>query len=939
MVPPNNLGPDLNGKAINETQYRGMIGSLMYLTASRPDIQFSTCLCARYQANPKESHLIAVKRIFRYLKGTPSLGLWYPKCLGFDLKGYSDSDYAGCNMDRKSTSGACQLLGGKLVCWSAKKQQSVAMSSAEAEYVAAAGCCANILWMKSQLTDYDIIYEKVPIFCDNTSAIAISNNPVLHSRTKHIDIRYHFIRDHILKGDIELHFIPTQYQLADIFTKPLDEPTFKRLIVELGGIIGEIGITTFRNAIGAHYSDTYVNSPSLAVVRPWFAEIGYNGEIRVKRTLKKSCLPPRERVIPYPRFISLLLEYMAPEYANESCTINPTQIFSIHNWALKPNQPEEPPFIEHMLAVCNLAAPNVPKAPKPSSIAERVPQGTKHGAKPGHKKQSTSSKQPFVYSREAIKCGSSRAPTGSKTDLSQKSKESSSTMDSNPSQPSVSTFVDTEMHKEDQQAAGDPSYLGATSEEGAHPQLSSGSNPSVLVDKTKSAGDGLKTAHTTSDTKSAFFTPHSPTDEPIIVLDESEEEEDVEKDKDTKDTLKEELEQAKAKAKAEAALLKAQPSFPNVEHLNELLVKSLKIEFSNILSAHDFSSSLPTELKNLPSKFNKLTEEVKELKNQVHNLEIELPGNLKEIPTKLEDFTKTVTSLTSQVAKLKTLHLLSHVIKALNKFAQVLDSASSKAGDQSVPSAGQANIILAEEEKNTNQATISQLFQRRAEKVNLNRPQPETITPPPILLVITTTTSQMQSPSFQPPPKSSSQPKGKHIKEDKGKKALSSEEAEKESTKSGSDDETKYMPSSMVKSSKKKELKKFNFVTESREHVHLTKEQISAQKEIEEEAKAKAARREGEIRKEELIDLLGLEVVNKYYNDKLQCDKYCDKMLNRRAASRITNCDVLTRKGPITLKVYREDGTSEIIPNFKASDLHLGEWREVMESCPKRTGK
>ncbi|GJR39069.1 retrovirus-related pol polyprotein from transposon TNT 1-94 [Tanacetum coccineum] len=201
--------------------------------ACRPDIQFSTCLCARYQANPKESHLIDVKKIFRYLKGTSSLGLWYPKCLGFDLKGYSDSDYVGCNMDRKSTSGACQLLGGKLVCWSAKKQQSVAMSSAEAEYVAAAGCCANILWMKSQLTDYDIIYEKVPIFCDNTSAIAISNNPVLHSRTKHIDIRYHFIRDHILKGDIELHFIPTQYQLDDIFTKPLDEPTFKRLIVEL----------------------------------------------------------------------------------------------------------------------------------------------------------------------------------------------------------------------------------------------------------------------------------------------------------------------------------------------------------------------------------------------------------------------------------------------------------------------------------------------------------------------------------------------------------------------------------------------------------------------------------------------------------------------------------------------------------------------------------
>ncbi|GKE20153.1 hypothetical protein Tco_1431665 [Tanacetum coccineum] len=152
-----------------------------------------------YQANPKESHLIAVKRIFR-----------------------------------KTTSDACQLLGGKLVCWSAKKQQYVAMSSAEAEYVVVVGCCANILWMRSQLTDYDIIYEKVPIFCDNTSAIANSNNLVLHSRTKNIDIRYHFIKDHILKGDIKLHFIPTQYQLADIFTKPLDEPTFKRLIIELG---------------------------------------------------------------------------------------------------------------------------------------------------------------------------------------------------------------------------------------------------------------------------------------------------------------------------------------------------------------------------------------------------------------------------------------------------------------------------------------------------------------------------------------------------------------------------------------------------------------------------------------------------------------------------------------------------------------------------------
>ncbi|GJV47383.1 hypothetical protein Tco_1437595 [Tanacetum coccineum] len=241
MLPPNNFGPDESGVSVNETQFRGMIGSLMYLTASRSDIQFSTCLCVRYQANPKESHIVAVKRIFRYLKGTPYLGLWYPKGLGFYLKAYSDSDYGGCNLDRKSTSGGYQILGGKLVCWSAKKQNSMDMSYAEAEYVAAAGCCAQVPGIKSQLTDYDMLYDKVPIFCDNTSAIAISNNPVLHSRTKHIDIMYYFIRDNILKGDFELHFSLTDLQLAGNFTKPLAKPNFTRLVAELGMLnIGKV---------------------------------------------------------------------------------------------------------------------------------------------------------------------------------------------------------------------------------------------------------------------------------------------------------------------------------------------------------------------------------------------------------------------------------------------------------------------------------------------------------------------------------------------------------------------------------------------------------------------------------------------------------------------------------------------------------------------------
>ncbi|GJT22594.1 retrovirus-related pol polyprotein from transposon TNT 1-94 [Tanacetum coccineum] len=294
-----------------------------------------------------------------------------------------------------------EFSGGKLVCWSAKKQQSVAMSSAESEYEATTSCYVNILLMKSQITANDIIYEKVTIFCDNTSAIAISNNLVLHSRTKHIDIRYHFIRDHILKGDIELHFIPTQYQLADIFTKPLDEPNFKRLIVELG----------------------------------------YNGEIREKETLKKSYLPPRwrllmgqiisalldyakiiwedlihklnkktrEKIVPYPRFISLLLKHMEPKYDTEELTINPTQ------------------------AICNLDVHVDSIAPKYSSPTEEVPQGKKPGARSGLKRKKSSKHTP------------------------------------NLSHPSPATPVVGEMHKEAQQAAGGPTSLGDTSEDGAHP--------------------------------------------------------------------------------------------------------------------------------------------------------------------------------------------------------------------------------------------------------------------------------------------------------------------------------------------------------------------------------------------------------------------------------------------------------------------------------------
>ncbi|GJR19436.1 integrase, catalytic region, zinc finger, CCHC-type containing protein [Tanacetum coccineum] len=173
---------DLSGTPVDQTKYRSMVGALMYLTASRPDIVHATCYCARYQAKPTEKHLTAVKRIFRYLKDSINMGLWYPKDTGFELTAFSDSDHAGCLDSRKSTSGGIQFLGGdKLVSWSSKKQDCTSMSSAEAEYVSLSACCAQVE-----------------------------------------------------KGIVELFFVGTEYQLADLFTKALSEDRFKSLVRQLG---------------------------------------------------------------------------------------------------------------------------------------------------------------------------------------------------------------------------------------------------------------------------------------------------------------------------------------------------------------------------------------------------------------------------------------------------------------------------------------------------------------------------------------------------------------------------------------------------------------------------------------------------------------------------------------------------------------------------------
>nr|GEZ49350.1 retrovirus-related Pol polyprotein from transposon TNT 1-94 [Tanacetum cinerariifolium] len=191
-------------------------------------------MCARYQARPTEKHVHAVKRIFRYLRGTVHQGLWYPKDSSVSLTAFADVDHAGCQDTRRSTSGSMQFLGERLISWSSKRQKSAAISNTEAEYIALSGCCAQILWMRSQLSDYGLAFNKIPMYCDNKSAIALCCNNVQHSRSKHIDIRYHFIKEQVKNGVIKLYFVNTEYQLADLFTKALGRDRIEFLTNKLG---------------------------------------------------------------------------------------------------------------------------------------------------------------------------------------------------------------------------------------------------------------------------------------------------------------------------------------------------------------------------------------------------------------------------------------------------------------------------------------------------------------------------------------------------------------------------------------------------------------------------------------------------------------------------------------------------------------------------------
>ncbi|GKD06205.1 hypothetical protein Tco_1181179 [Tanacetum coccineum] len=234
MVEKSKLDEDTQGKVVDPTHYRGMVGTLMYLIASRLDLTCFVYMCARYQAKPTKKHLHTIKRIFKYLRGTVNRGLRYRKDSSIDLTAYADVDHAGCQDTRRSTSGSMHLLGDRLVSWSSKRQKSAAISSTKAGYIALSGCCAQVLWMRSQLTDYGLGFNKIPKYCDNKSAIALCCNNVQHSRSNHIVIKFHFIKEQVENGVVELYFVNTEYQLADIFTKTFGRERIEFLINKLG---------------------------------------------------------------------------------------------------------------------------------------------------------------------------------------------------------------------------------------------------------------------------------------------------------------------------------------------------------------------------------------------------------------------------------------------------------------------------------------------------------------------------------------------------------------------------------------------------------------------------------------------------------------------------------------------------------------------------------
>ena len=222
-------------KEVDPVMYQSMVGSLLYTAmATRPDIAHAVGVVSKFNSNPTEAHLTAVKRILRYLKGTINLALKYKEDETNSLIGYSDADWAGDLDDRYSTTGNLFLLAGGAVSWVSKKQHVVALSTTEAEYIALSLAAQEATWLRRMLTEFGASPGCVILMEDNQGAIALAKNPIAHTRTKHIDIRYHYIREAIQDGTIDVQYCPTDDMNADLLTKPLPKELFQKLRVALG---------------------------------------------------------------------------------------------------------------------------------------------------------------------------------------------------------------------------------------------------------------------------------------------------------------------------------------------------------------------------------------------------------------------------------------------------------------------------------------------------------------------------------------------------------------------------------------------------------------------------------------------------------------------------------------------------------------------------------